>query len=198
LHQVKNFNQCYDYSPIVRIENAGGNIYNAPVIASNVTAKQISFCDGTPDYSLVHDKVLSICHEEGTVTLKLTNGFSFARPVLYLSTDASVPIAAAMEEATHAPRLATIKVGNDDSAFSAVEQLFAIINGPTGTDNPQRQGFNSALTDGAGDPLNVLGGIPTIATDYSPLWDVNLGEWSQKAIDNGYTSRLIEEFQIFG
>ncbi len=186
------------YSPIVRIENAGGNIYNAPVIASNVTAEQISFCDGTPDYSLVHDKVLSICPKEGTVTLKLTNGFSFARPVLYLSTDASVPIAAAMEEATHAPRLATIKVGGDDSAFSAVERLFAIINGPTGKDNPQRQGFNSALTDGVGGPLNVLGGIPTIATDYSPLWDVNLGEWSQKAIDNGYTSRLIEEFQILG
>jgi hypothetical protein len=187
-----------DYSPVVRIENAGENIYNAPVIASNVTAKQISFCNGTPDYSLVHDKVLSICPEDGTVTLKLTNGFSFARPVLYLSTDASVPIAAAMEEATHAPRLATIKVGGDDSAFSAVERLFAIINGPTGKDNPQRQGFNSALTDGAGGPLNVLGGIPTIATDYSPLWDVNLGEWSQKAIDNGYTSRLIEEFQILG
>jgi len=187
-----------DYSPVVRVENAGGNIYNTPVIASNVTAKQISFCDGTPDYSLVHDKVLKICPEDGTVTLKLTNGFSFARPVLYLSTDASVPIAAAMEEATHAPRLGTIKVGGDDSAFSAVERLFAIINGPTGKDNPQRQGFNSALTDGAGGPLNVLGGIPTIATDYSPLWDVNLGEWSQNAIDNGYTSRLIEEFQILG
>ena len=26
----------------------------------------------------------------------------------------------------------------------------------------------------------------------------NLREWSQKAIDNGYTSRLIEEFQILG
>ena len=141
---------------------------------------------------------MKICPEDGTVTLKLTNGFSFARPVLYLSTDASVPIAAAMEEATHAPRLGTIKVGGDDSAFSAVERLFAIINGPTGKDNPQRQGFNSALTDGAGEPLNVLGGIPTIATDYSPLWDVNLGEWSQNAIDNGYTSRLIEEFQILG
>ena len=33
---------------------------------------------------------------------------------------------------------------------------------PTGKDNPQRQGFNSALTDGLS-PLNVLGGIPTIA-----------------------------------
>jgi hypothetical protein len=45
-------------------------------------------------------------------------------------------------------------------------------------------------------PLNVLGGIPTVATDYSSLWDVNLAEWTQKAIDNGYRSRLTEEFQI--
>jgi hypothetical protein len=61
----------------------------------------------------------------------------------------------------------------------------------------QRQGFNSALTDGLS-PLNVLGGIPTIATDYSPMWDLNIGQWTQKAIDNGYRSRMIEEFQILG
>ena len=51
---------------------------------------------------------------------------------------------------------------------------------------------------GEGGPLNVLGGIPTIATDYSPLWDLNVGAWTQEAIDNGYTSRVIEEFQILG
>ncbi len=186
-----------DYSPVVRITNAGGNTYNAPVVASNVTAKQISFCEGNPDYSLVHDKVVKICPQDGTVTLKLTSGFSFARPVLYLSIEASVPLAAAMEDATLAPRLGTVTVGHDDGAFSAVERLFAIINGPTGKNNPQRQGFNSALIDGGG-PLNVLGGIPTVATDYSPLWDVNLGEWTQKAIDSGYRSRTIEEFQILG
>ena len=46
--------------------------------------------------------------------------------------------------------------------------------------------------------MNVLGGIPTVATDYSPLWDLNLGEWTQEAIDRGYRSRLTEEFQILG
>jgi len=30
------------------------------------------------------------------------------------------------------------------------------------------------------------------------LWDVNLGEWTQTAIDNGYRSRLTEEFAILG
>ena len=74
---------------------------------------------------------------------------------------------------------------------------FVFTNGPTGSNNPQRQGLNSAIADGRS-PLNILGGIPTIATDYSPLWDMNLGEWTQAAIDNGYRSRLIEEFQILG
>lgn len=43
-----------------------------------------------------------------------------------------------------------------------------MINGPTGRHNPQRQGLNSALLDHL-DPLHVIGGIPTLALDYSPL-----------------------------
>jgi hypothetical protein len=186
-----------NYSPLVLVENAAGNIYNAPIVAFGSDASEINFCDGNPDYSLVHDKVVSICPSEGTVTIKLTSGFSFARPVLYLSTEASVPLAAALESATLAPKLSRITTGHDDSAFSAVERIFAFANGPTGPENPQRQGLNSALM-GEGSPLNVLGGIPTIATDYSPLWDLNLGVWTQEAIDNGYRSRLTEEFAILG
>jgi hypothetical protein len=186
-----------DYSPLVRIVNAGNHIYNAPIIAFGADAAQLDFCNGNPDYSLVHDKVVRFCPSDGTVTLGLTQGFSFARPILYLSTEASDPLAAALETATYAPALADVTVGHDDSAFSAVERLFAETNGPTGTNNPQRQGFNSALSDGRG-PLNVFGGIPTLATDYSPLWDVNLGEWSPEAISLGYRSRVTEEFQILG
>ena len=186
-----------DYSPLVLIENAGSHIYNAPIIAYDVDTDDITFCDGNPDYSLVHDKVVNICPEEGTVTLKLTPGFSFARPVLYISTDASAELAAALESVTLAPKLAAIPTGHDDSLFSAAERIFVTANGPTGEDNPQRQGLNSALM-GEGSPLNVLGGIPTIATDYSPLWDVNLGEWTEEAINNGYVSRVTEEFQILG
>ena len=47
-------------------------------------------------------------------------------------------------------------------------------------------------------PLNVLGGIPTVATDYSPIWDLNPAVWTQKAIEMGYRSRLTEEFAILG
>lgn len=186
-----------DYSPLVLVENAGGHIYNAPIVSFGSDASEINFCEGNPDYTRVHDKVVRICPSEGTVTISLTSGFSFARPVLYLSTEASVPLAAALERATLAPKLVNIATGGDDSAFSAVERIFVFANGPTGQGNPQRQGLNSALM-GEGSPLNVLGGIPTIATDYSPLWDINLGVWTEEAINKGYRSRLTEEFAILG
>jgi hypothetical protein len=30
------------------------------------------------------------------------------------------------------------------------------------------------------------------------MWDLNLAEWTQKAVDGEYRYRLIEEFQILG
>ena len=89
---------------------------------------------------------------------------------------------------------------------SAVERIFVVTNGFTNGDlgksatiknHPGRNGLNSALR-GDGGPLNVLGGIPTIATDYSPLWDVNLGTWTPEAVRDGYRTRWLEEFQILG
>jgi hypothetical protein len=35
-----------------------------------------------------------------------------------------------------------------------------------------------------------------VATDYSPLWDLNLGVWTKDAIDKGYRSRLTLEFEV--
>jgi len=65
----------------------------------------------------------------------------------------------------------------------------------TGKRTPQRQGLNSALVDKL-DPLHVIGGIPTLALDYNPLWDINLGRWTPDAVRRGYRSRLIDEFQL--
>jgi hypothetical protein len=45
-------------------------------------------------------------------------------------------------------------------------------------------------------PNNTLGGIPTIALDYSPAWDAQLYEWTQNAINSGFRGQLREEFQI--
>jgi hypothetical protein len=185
------------YSPLVKVTNAGGHVYNAPILAYGQEADQLDFCDGgAVDHSLVHDRVLAFCPEEGTVTVQLVAGFSFARPVFYVSFDASDAVVATLEASTFAPALANIQVGFDDGAFSAVERLFVTANGPTGVGNPQRQGLKSALLGEGSGPLNVFGGVPTIALDYSPMWDLNLGVWTQEAIDAGYRSRLIDEFQI--
>ncbi|MBD2773449.1 hypothetical protein [Iningainema tapete] len=187
------------YSPLVRIRNSGGHVYNAPMIAFNVDASQINAPNGNPDYKLVHDEVVAIDTKAMTVTLNLVNGFSFGRPVWYISMDANDPTVAAIEGATFAPALQRVEVGNDDSFSSAVERIFIAVNGPSqdGCTNPQRQGLFAALTDGYR-PNNTFGGIPTLATDYSPLWDANLYEWTQEAIDKNYRSQLREEFQILG
>ena len=186
------------YTPLVRIANAGGHIYNAPVIAFDKSAAQISACRGKVDHDLVHDRVVKICpagNGGGTVTIKLTTIFSFGRPAQYMSTEASDPVVATLDRGTFTPAMNDLPVGGDDSAFSAVERLFVMINGPTGKRNPPRQGLNSALVDKL-DPLHVIGGIPTLALDYSPLWDINLGRWTPDAVRRGYRSRLIDEFQL--
>jgi hypothetical protein len=188
-----------DYSPLVRLLNAGGATYNAPMIAFGVDESQISFPSGNPNYAIVHDQVIRIDPVARTVTLNLISGFSFGRPLLYVSMDASDPLAATVEHATLAPRLRNLPLGQDDSFSSAVERLFIAVNGPSqdACNNPQRQGLFATLTDEFR-PNNTFGGIPTIALDYSPIWDANLYQWTQEAIDLGYRSQLREEFQILG
>ncbi len=187
-----------DYTPLVKIENAGGHVYNAPVVAFDVPAATLNtFCQGNPDYSIVHDRVVSICPEVGKVTLQLAAGYSAGRPVLYTSTDANNPVPAALEASTYAPALGSIKVGPEESAFSPLERIYAFINGPTGTENPMRQGLNSALSDGRA-PLNVMGSIPTVSARYSPLWDINPAVWTTKALTAGVRSRQTDEHAILG
>ncbi|MDQ3699659.1 MAG: hypothetical protein M3442_01925 [Chloroflexota bacterium] len=186
-----------NYSPLVRIVNVGNYIYNAPMVAFDVNADRLAFCDGNPDHTLVHDMITKICPERGTVTIALTPTFTFGRPSLYMTTEHNDPMAAGIGRGTFAPGMADLGVGRDDGAFSALERLFEIANGPTGLDNPQRQGLNSALGDRR-PALHVIGGIPTVTLDYSPLWDINLGEWTQDAINRGYRSRVTGEFDILG
>ncbi len=182
------------YTPLVRIQNAGNHIYNAPMIAFNVNADKISFPDGNVDHAVLHDKVVKCDPANMTVTLKLSRGFSVGRPILYLSFDSNDMVGATLEASTYAPALTDLHVGGDDSAFSPVERIFIFANGPTDVKNPQHQGLDSAISDKT-DPMNIFGGIPTLTLDYSPLWDANIGEWTQEAVDKGYRSRMIDEFQ---
>jgi len=185
------------YSLFVQITNGGNAIYNAPMIAFGVDASQIDFPNGNVDYSKVHDQVVAIDPVNMTVTINLINGFSFGRPVWYLSMDASIPLAAAVEHNTYAPLMSQLVLGHDDSFASPVERIFIATNGPEtgGCNNPLRQGLSADLADGFR-PNNVLGGIPTIALDYSPAWDAQLYQWTDDAINQGYRGQLREEFQV--
>jgi hypothetical protein len=184
-----------NYSPYVKIINGGGVVYNAPMVAYDVDASQIDFPSGHVDYTKVHDQVVAIDPFNMTVTLNLINGFSFGRPVWYISMDASIPLAAAIEHNTYAPLMGKLLLGNDDSLGSPIERIFIATNGTEGCDNPQRQGLSADLADGHR-PNNTLGGIPTLALDYSPAWDANLYTWTEEAISKGYRQQLREEFQI--
>jgi hypothetical protein len=183
------------YSPLA---NINGVIFNAPMVAFDVEAEAIEFCDGNVDFSLVHDRVKAICPSEGTVTFDMALAFSYARPVFYITTDTTTEMSAAMERAIYAPAMQDIVLGfNDNRVFHPTETVYSIANGGMGVDNPQRQGFNSALNN-EGNPLPVFGGIPTLSTTYSPLWALSVGEWTAEALELGYRARVIDEFQILG
>jgi hypothetical protein len=186
-----------NYSPLVRIVNAGNVIYNAPMVAFDVDASQINFPNGNVDYSKVHDQVVAIDPVNMTVTLNLINGFSFGRPVWYMSMDTSSTLGAAIEHNTYAPLMNKLVLGHDDSFASPIERIFISTNGPENEDcnNPLRQGLSADLADGHR-PNNVLGGIPTIALDYSPTWDAQLFEWTPDAISRGFRGQIREEFQL--
>ena len=151
------------YSPIIQLPD--GTIRNAPHVANA---------------SGLHDKVVTIDFAGGTVTLRETHGFAGGKAVRYVSTDASLDVAAALEGSTFVPRLNQAPSLDDDSTHSSRASLAAFVNGQTGQANPQRQGLNSALLDGL-DPLNVLRWDPSQGR-FSPLWDVHLAAWTPAAV----------------
>jgi hypothetical protein len=187
-----------NYSPLVHIKNASKDIlFNAPMLAFNVSEEKLNeFCERNPDHHLVEDKVVSICPREGYVTLQLTIGFTFSKPILYLSTEANDPTVASLEGATYTPAMKDLPFALEDaSPGESAERIYVFVNGPTGLDNPQRQGLDSALSDGRG-PLNVLGGIPTINLDYSPMWRLFPAKWTEASVEHGYRSRMTDAIHI--
>jgi hypothetical protein len=213
------------YSPFIQI--AGSPVvYNAPIVAT-----------GDGPFDVVHhtntgDRVLGIHIAPATspsgqflesyADLLFVKGFDAGQPILYLSTDAGQPLTAVLERSTYVPALDKVAYnGGDDFLGSARERLFGFVNGQTGANNPQAQGFVHLIKDGhasedasadntalinalrnGGDLLNVFGDFPTLADPrhadaYSPLWDAQLGLWTQKAIDQGLNTRQIDENVVF-
>ena len=212
------------YSPFIKI--AGSDVvYSAPIVAT-----------GDGPFDLVHhtntgDRVLNVRiagpsapgqFNESYVDLLFVKGFDAGRPIVYISTDAGQPLTAVLERSTYVPALNDASFnGGDDFLGSARERLFGFINGQTGADNPQAQGFQHVVLDGhasedaslsntgligalrhGGDLLNVFGDFPTLsdprhADAYSPLWDAQLGLWTEKAIKARLNKRQIDENVVF-
>lgn len=185
-----------DYTPIVKV---GSVYYNAPVVAGNISANELAtMISGKVDHSKVHDKVVAVDMARHLITLKMTAGYSFSKPVFYLSTDANDPVAATLEDSTLTPALNDANQDIPDHfTGQGNERLAIFINGPMGKDNPFRQGIQSAMVDGSY-PLNIFGGIPTINLDYSPIWDAQLVQWTASAISKGYRTRIIDLLQMYG
>jgi hypothetical protein len=200
-------------------------VYNAPIVAT-----------GDGPFDVVHhtntgDRVLNVHiappapqgqYVDNYVDMLFVKGFDAGQPILYLSTDAGQPLTSVLERSTYVPALDQAAYnGGDDFLGSARERLFGFINGQTGADNRQAQGFQNLILDGhgsedaslgnsalinalrhGGDLLNVFGDFPTLADPrhadaYSPLWDAQLGLWSAKAVKKGLNTRQIDENQVF-
>ncbi len=154
------------YSPLIQLPD--GSVMNAPHVMNDTGQAP---------------KVVSIDLSSMTVTYRETHGFQGGHAVHYASFDSSDMTAAALENVTYAPALGQAPSAGDDSTASSRATLVGFTNGQTGANNPQRQGFSSALLDGL-DPLNVLAWNPSQG-HYSPLWDVNLAQWSDAAVSGG-------------
>jgi hypothetical protein len=165
------------YSPLIELPD--GTILNAPHVA-NETGQA--------------DKVVRLDIANRTVTYVETLGFQGGRGVRYVSTDASDPVVAALENVTFAPLLNHAPFAGGDGTNSSRASLAAFINGQTEIDNPERQGLNSALLDGR-DPLNVLFWAPNQGR-YSPLWDVFAVAWQAAAVARNQNVRQTDFGQV--
>jgi len=211
------------YSPFIRIQGSPV-VYNAPIVAT-----------GDGPFDVVHhtntgDRVLAIhpaAHAgpgqftQATVDLLVVRGFDAGQPILYISTEASDPLAAVLERATYVPLLNRASfLGGDDALGSGRERIFPFLNGQTGANNPNAQGLIHLIKDGhatqdanlantalltalrnGGDARNIQGDFPTItdprhSLSYSPLWDAQLGQWTDKAVKAGLNTLQTDENQI--
>lgn len=211
------------YSPFIRIKGSPV-VYNAPIVATGDGPFDVDHHTNTADRVVgVHLAAPAPGgqYHDSWVDMLFIKGFDAGQPIVYLSTDAGQPLTAVLERATYTPALDHAPYnGGDDFLGSARERLFGFINGQTGPDNPQSQGFQHLAKDGllshdasasdtalidalrnGGDLLNVFGDFPTLsdprhANAYSPLWDAQLGLWTPKAVQQGMNTRQIDENQV--
>lgn len=130
------------YSPFIRI--AGSSVvYNAPIVAVGDAQFDVDHHTNTAD------RVMAIQQSKSagpgqffapSVDILFVSGLEAGQKILYLSTEASDPMAATLERATFVPLLNNSSfVGGDDTLGSARERIFIFANGQTGASNPRHK-----------------------------------------------------------
>lgn len=163
------------YSPL--ITTGGGVVLDAP---------QVKNASGQSD------SVVRIDTARSRVTLKLLRGWFNGTSILYVRTDASAELVAALEGSTYVSRLDAAPGLGSNAASSGRSAIIPVINGAqSGAD---RQGLQSAVL-GGGDPLNITQSLPG-AADYTPVWDLHPVVWTDAAISAGKRVELTSAAQV--
>jgi hypothetical protein len=191
------------YSDLVRV--AGSSVvYNAPIIATG---------DGPFDVSQTHtntlDRVMAIDIVAMTVDLQFIRAFSHGKEIFYFTFGSTGALSANLERGTFVPGIAGLPFPNDDqNPNGARSSIFTFTNGKRGQNDPNAQGLMHVILDNPpgnlslqnpalleslrllGDAHNVLGSFPTLSDKrlrelYTPLWDLNIGEWSADVVAKG-------------
>jgi hypothetical protein len=202
------------YSPFVRVKGSDV-VYNAPIVAVG---------DGPFDamtHTNTHDRLLAIDPEEMTVDMGLIRGSANGKDIVYLNFDASNSVTATLERSIFVPNLALSSFPNGSTRQdSARAEIFTFVNGPVGQESPPAQGIRHLIRDGlsaqelnlentellealrnGGDLENVFEIFPTLedpalAEAYTPLWDLNVGVWSDAAVAEGRNVALRDANEI--
>ena len=164
-----------NYSPLVTTD--GKTVLDAPQVA-NATGRS----DTVTNLDVAHNRV----------TLKLLRGWFNGTPILYVRTEGSSVLVAALEDSTYAPNLNSAPGHGSDASTSARSAIIPVVNGSlTGSD---RQGLQSAVLSGK-DPFNVTQSFPGGA-DYTPVWDLHPVVWTPAAIKAGKRVELTSAAQV--
>jgi hypothetical protein len=175
------------YSPFVHFDGIPG-VINAPVVATG---------DGPFDvttHTNTEDRVVAIDTANKTVTLVLARGFFNGKPILYLSTESSDPVASSVERATFTPKLG--------KAIEAAEiPIGVVVDGPKTGAEPQGLAYlalqtpldkdaTAANAASIASSFNVLSLAPDLSqpyaqNGYTPLWNVFVvGTKQEKRLTN--------------
>jgi len=215
-----------DYSPFIRIKGStavynapivavGDGPFDVET-HSNTADRVLSITPPTPVSETPSGQFLP-----GNVEMLLVQGKQSGQKIFYMSTEASDPVTATLERSTFVPALNKAPfLAADDFLGSARERIFLFTNGQTGADNPEAQGLTHLIEDGVatedaslentelldalrngGDTQNVLGDFPSLldprhANAYSPLWDAQVGEWTDEAVEEGLNVLMDDENEI--